>query len=67
MNTYHPRAVRLDRLMRALDVTARAVFLDPDYIQIFERIDAELAAELAGSSPADRVRAMIKVRKMAAA
>lgn len=66
MKSDHLRHARIDRLANALEISAKCVELNPVFTPIFERLDAELAAELAGVSAVERVRAMVRVRKLAA-
>lgn len=67
MRSIKDRHAHIVRLTKALEISAKCVELNPVFTPIFERLDAELSAELAGVSAVDRVRAMIRVRKMASA
>lgn len=67
MNIERQRQARFDRIKRCLHLSAQCAEMNPLLGPVFERLDVEMAAALAGGDAVDRVRAMLRFRKLAAA
>ena len=59
MTTAHRRNL-VARITSALETAARLVEVNPIYLPIFARLDAELTAAVAGASPVERARLLLK-------
>ena len=67
MRTIKDRHAHIDRIAKCLEIVAQCVEFNPEFTPIFERLDAELSAEVAGVGAVNRVRARIRLGKMATA